>query len=132
MFTIFFLLINEINKKHGYPRDSTLKKFGSTVQATKVLARGKYSEVEEALDRYQKDYFASLDGAKRSLKPETDVKYKKRKVSSIRKALYWLVDASGKCSLNDLISQIRQLGMHGQGFYEQRNRQSSDKGTAFM
>lgn len=117
------LRVHGISKKHR-----ELKGLGKKVETTNVIAVGKYACVEVALENYENEYFTNLDGAHKSLKPESDKRYTKRKIVSIRKALYWLVDKTDHSSLVDLVTEVRHLGKLETGFYASSHKVDADKG----
>lgn len=118
------LRVHSVSKK-----SPELKGFGTKIQATKRIADGKYSSVEDVLEKYSKEYFRNLDGARRSLKPETDAKYKKKKLVTVRKALYWLIDRTKETELNALMSKIRCLGEEKTGYFDLFGKVNSSKGN---
>lgn len=119
------LRVHGVSKKH-----KELKGAGKKVETTNSIAVGKYANIEVSLEHYASEYFTNLDGAHKSLKPETDLRYKKRKLASIRKALYWLADETGHTSLVNLLSEVRCLGKLESGYYASQNKVDSDKGKA--
>ena len=121
------LRMHSVSKK-----SKELKGFGTKIQATKRIAEGKYASIENVLDIYNRDYFKNLDGASRSLKPETDVKYKKRKLDAVRQALYWLIDRTKETELNALMIEIKCLGEDHTGYFDMLGKVNSSKGIFFL
>ena len=121
------LRVHGVSKKH---KELQQEGVGKKIETTISIAVGKYASIEESLEHYGRDYFTNLDGAHKSLKPESDLRYKKRKLASIRKALYWLADETGHTSLVNLLSEVRCLGKLESGYYESQKKVDSDKGKA--
>ena len=109
-------------------KNQELKGFGTKIQAAKRIAEGKYSSVENLLNRYDKKHFRNLDGAHRSLKPETDAKYKRRKLETVLKALYCLVDRTKETEIDALMSEVKCLGEEKTGYFAVHDKVNSCKG----
>ena len=102
------------------------------IVATRKLAWGNYFEVESALMRFESEHFNNSCSAKRSVKEETTVKQKRRKISFVRKILHWLVDDSNHTSLSTLIKEVDRLGRDENGYFALNWRVSSSKGIYFF
>ena len=70
-----------------------------------------------AITKYDLKWFNTLCGAKRSLKPETAARIKKKKLASVEAQLLFLHNKTGHTSVGKLIDSVEQLGDIEDGFY---------------
>lgn len=106
--------------KHKISKKSPeLKGFGTKVDATKIIAEGKYSSVDEVLAIFRDQHFDNLGGGRQSLKDCTARNIKTRKMSVVTKILYWLVDNSTKVrDIQSAMESIQDLGKAEVGYFD--------------
>lgn len=116
--------------KHKISKKSAqLKGFGTKVDATKIIAEGKYSSIDDVLALFRDQHFDNLAGGRQSLKECTARNSKKRKLSAVTKILYWLVDNSTKVrDIQSAIENIQDLGKAEVGYFDQHRTNCNDKG----
>ena len=90
---------------------------GSKLDATREAAWGPLKEIKMAITKYDLKWFNTLCGAKRSLKPETAARIKKKKLASVEAQLLFLHNKTGHTSVGKLIDSVEQLGNIEDGFY---------------
>ena len=116
--------------KHKISKKSPeLKGFGTKVDATKIIAEGKYSNVDEVLALFRDQHFDNLGGGRQSLKDCTARNSKKQKMTAVTKILYWLVDNSSKVrDIQSAMERIQDLGKAEVGYFDQHRTNCNDKG----
>ena len=58
--------------------------------ATHIVAEGIYRNISHVIEDFERDYFGNLDGSTKPVKPETEVKTRRKKVQTVRKICYWI------------------------------------------
>ena len=92
------------------------------VPATRAVCNGPYAEIEELLIEYEQEHFSNLAGARRAIKDETNEKYKKKKLSSLRRILHWLSDKTKMTDITDLLSNVKKLGEIPGGYFAENRK----------
>ena len=110
-------------------RNKEIKGMGTTkLSSTAIVAEGIYKTINQVLDKFENDFFNNLDGSRMAIKPETNQKAQKRKVRSVKAMCYFIIDKTNDTSLEGIVRNIRMLGEHNVGYFDQHRKLSSDKG----
>ena len=121
-----------LRRVHNVTRDSPeLKGKQNKTDAVRAVVLGKYADLQQVLDKYQKEHFENLCGEGRSLKPETYKRTVCAKLNSLKKMLRWLVDRTGKTDIADLLLSVNELGAKD-GYFGENPKASAHKEVGYL
>lgn len=109
-----------------------IKGFGTKVDATKVVADGKYSKVDEVIKKYCDEHFDNLAEGRQAVKEGSQKSSKRRKMKTVRKIIYWMVDHTKALDIQSVMERIADLGKADVGYFHQYRTGSNDKGRPLL